>query len=304
MTTAIPPMRRLVVTGATGKQGGAVISALLSRPSQPFEIYAVTRNKTSKSAQALASKPNVHVIEGTFQDPNAIFSQVQSPWGLFAMTMPMNAKREEAEGKALTDAATKAGVKHIVFTATERGGQLKSENEPTSIPHFVSKFNIEKHITSTSARNDATWTFLRPVAFFENISNNFVGRAFTAIWRLNGPNNKLQFISTKDIGKIAAEAFLGAETKQFRNQSISLAGDEITLEEARQIFTEVTGQELLETYGFVARILKFILHEPLGTMFDWFKSDGFGVELGDLRKSYPYLKDFRQWLETESAWKK
>ena len=71
--------RRLVVTGATGKQGGALIAELLSRPSQTFEIYALTRDKTSRKAQALASKPAVHVIEGNFDNPAAIFQQVENP---------------------------------------------------------------------------------------------------------------------------------------------------------------------------------------------------------------------------------
>ncbi|KAK3065054.1 hypothetical protein LTR53_018297, partial [Teratosphaeriaceae sp. CCFEE 6253] len=102
--------RKLLVTGATGKQGGALIRALLSKPSQPFEIYALTRNKTSGTAQALASKPNVHVIQGDFSDPTAIFKQVEKPWGLFSVTMPMNATKEEAQGKAMTKAAFEAGI--------------------------------------------------------------------------------------------------------------------------------------------------------------------------------------------------
>ena len=57
--------KNILVTGATGKQGGAVVSALLASPSAAnFVIYAVTRNPTSAAAISLASKPNVKVIEG------------------------------------------------------------------------------------------------------------------------------------------------------------------------------------------------------------------------------------------------
>ncbi|EME81864.1 uncharacterized protein MYCFIDRAFT_63656 [Pseudocercospora fijiensis CIRAD86] len=261
-------MRPLVVTGATGKQGGALITALLSHPSQPFEIYAVTRNKTSKSAQALAKNPNVHIIEGNFNDPDAIFSQVKSPWGLFAMSNPMNAaKEEEKEGKALVHAATNAGIQHI---------------------------KRRQHGHFSPARS-----FLR-----NHDERFFLGKAFTAMWGLNGNDAKLQLVSTKDIGKIAAEAFPNAETSEYRNKSISLAGDENSVVEAEKVFREVTGQKIPETYGFVARILKWLLHEQLGLMFDWFRTEGFGVDVAELRKRYPYLKDFSAWLETESAWKK
>ena len=139
--------RNLVVTGATGKQGGALISALLSQPSQPFTIYAVTRNTTSNGAQKLAKQANVKVIQGDFDSATAIFKQVQQPWGLFAMTDQMaGEKKEQDRGKALANAAADAGVQHIVFSATERGGQQASDNNPTTVPHFRSKYHVEREI--------------------------------------------------------------------------------------------------------------------------------------------------------------
>lgn len=297
--------RRLVVAGATGKQGGALISALLAKPSQPFEIYALTRNKASKGAQALASQPNVHVIEGNFKNPEAIFSQVEKPWGFFSVTMPINAKKEEQEGKAMTKAAIDAGVRHIVFTATERGGQSKSDTEPTNIPHFVSKFNIEKDIIekATQSRQGTTWTFLRPVAFMENLTNDFFGKGFMAVWRLNGDDRRLQLIGAKDIGRVAAEAFLHAETEEYRNKAISLAADEISPNEAARVFKEVTGQEIPSTYSFVGSTLRFMLWEQLGIMFKWFVTHGFGADISTLRQRYPFMQDFRTWVAEESAWK-
>lgn len=305
MATTVPTLRKLVVTGATGKQGGALIEALLARPSPTFEIYAITRNKNSASSQRLASSPNVHVVEGDFANPSAIFSQIKNPWGVFSVTMPANAKKEEFQGKAMTAAALAAGVQHIVFTATDRGGETVSDDEPTPIPHFASKYNIEQDIISrTRGKGAATWTFLRPVAFFENMPADFIGRAFIAAWRLNGLDSKLQLVSTKDIGRVAADAFLNADSAEYHNKAISLAGDELTLRQLLDTFQSATGKPMPETYGFVARALKWLLHEQLGIMFDWFKSSGFGVDVPALRKRYPYMKDFRAWLDTESAWKK
>ncbi|KAK5716264.1 hypothetical protein LTR17_016528 [Elasticomyces elasticus] len=297
--------RKLIVTGATGKQGGALIKALLSKPSQPFEIYALTRDKSSRSAQALASKPNVHVIQGDFSTPKAIFEQVEKPWGLFSITMPMDVKKEEAEGKAMTKAAVEAGVQHIVFTATDRGGNIGSENNPTGVPHFRSKYNIENDIKAQSEANPhVTWTFLRPVAFFENLGNNFFGRGFVAMWRLNGLDRPLQQISTTDIGLIAADAFLNADSEEYRNKAISLAGDELSPNDAARIFKEVTGQEIPYTYPMVGRLLRWMLKDHLGLMFDWFVTDDFKADVKALRQRYPFMKDFRAWVADESAWKK
>lgn len=179
---------RLVVTGATGKQGGALIEALLAQsPTQPFDIYAVTRNKNSNGGQSLASKPNVNVIEGDFTNPAALFSQVPQPWGFFSVTTPMGrggAKAEEEQGKAMTKAALDAGVKHIVYTSVDRGAN--SDEDPTNIPHFASKNNVEDDMKEKTRDGNTTWTILRPVAFMDNLTNDFMGKVFVAMWRQNG----------------------------------------------------------------------------------------------------------------------
>jgi uncharacterized protein YbjT (DUF2867 family) len=299
---SVAPLRRILVSGATGKQGGALVTALLAQPTPSFEIYALTRNANSQGAKSLASKPNVKVIQGDFSNPSAIFAQIPQPWGFFSVTNPMNHVREEAQGIAMTKAAMESGVRHIVFTATDRGAG--SDNNPTIVPHFASKYAIEKDIVSRSEKSGATYTFLRPVAFYENFSNDFLGKGFISMWRLNGSDSKLQFVSTKDIGKVAAEAFLKADTDKYRNTAISLAGDDILLRDFERIFKEETGRQLPETFGLVAKGLKLALHDQLGIMFNWFKSDGFSVDVNAARQTYPFLKDFRQWLNTESAWRK
>ena len=63
--------KTILVTGATGKQGGAIISALLAAKA-PFKIVGVTRNLQSSRAVALAAKPNVTMISGGYEDPVAL----------------------------------------------------------------------------------------------------------------------------------------------------------------------------------------------------------------------------------------
>ncbi|KAK3082522.1 hypothetical protein LTR53_020285, partial [Teratosphaeriaceae sp. CCFEE 6253] len=75
------------------------------------------------------------------------------------------------------------------------------------------------------------------------------------MWRLNGLDRPLQQISTTDIGLVAADAFLNADSDEYRNTGISLAGDELSPKEAARIFREVTGLELPASYLFVGRLL-------------------------------------------------
>jgi uncharacterized protein YbjT (DUF2867 family) len=70
--------RRILITGATGKQGGAVLNALLSlsdRSSTTLEILALTRKPDSAKAKLLASKPNITVIQGQPSDAAAVFAK-------------------------------------------------------------------------------------------------------------------------------------------------------------------------------------------------------------------------------------
>lgn len=298
-------LKRILVTGATGKQGGALISALLSSPpAQPFDLVALTRNSKSPRAQALAQKPNVSVLEGDLDDVPSIFKKAGDPfYGVFSVQTPLKPAVEEKQGKALVDAAIANGVEHFIYASVERGGVEKSDKDPTPIPHFISKFNVEKHLIDLAAKREPQmkWTIIRPVAFMDNITPDFFGRVFNSIWQMNGTNEKLQLVSSRDIGILAAEMF--KDPTQYSSQSISFATDEISPLEAAEIFKRVTGKDLPYTYTFVARIVKFLAHEQLGIMFNWFKSDGFGADPKKYITKYPQMQNLEKWLRESSAWK-
>lgn len=227
MTTA----KRILITGATGKQGGALLSALLeSPPTPPFHLVPMTRNASSAKAQALGHRPDVSVLEGDLDDTQAIFAKSKEPfYGVFSVQTPFNPQVEEQRGKALVDAAAANGVKHFVYASAERGGPERSDRDSTQVKHFISKFNIEKHLKEVAKRTPGMqWTIIRSVAFMDNLTPDFPGRAFMALWQLNGMDTKLQLVSSKDIGILAAEIFKNPEA--YAGKAISFATDELTLE--------------------------------------------------------------------------
>jgi uncharacterized protein YbjT (DUF2867 family) len=210
---------------------------------------------------------------------------------------------EERQGKALIDAALSNNVSHFVYTSADRGGSPKSDSNPTYVPHFISKHNIEQHLFNKAKGSDMTWTVLRPVAFLDNLVPDFFGKIFATSYRLSlRKDQTLQVIATSDIGWFAADAFAHSQTEQYRNQSLSLAGDELTFGEFKDVFEKRTGQTLPTTFTIIARIVLWMAKE-LGIMFKWFGEAGFGADIKSLRKTHPGLKDFDMWLKTESAWK-
>ena len=68
--------KHILVTNATGNQGGAVINALAKNPN--FTLLAQTRNTTSESAQKLQAKgANIKLVQGTLEDVPALFKAAQ-----------------------------------------------------------------------------------------------------------------------------------------------------------------------------------------------------------------------------------
>lgn len=153
--------RNILITGATGKQGGSAIKALLANP-PPFDyhILALTRKSTSKSAQSLAANAKITLIEGDLGDCASIFTKAGgtgSIWGVFSVTIPSMKKELESletkQGMDLVDAAVAHDVKHFVYTSVDRGGPDQSEVDATDVPHFVSKVSTRRE-PQTDANTD------------------------------------------------------------------------------------------------------------------------------------------------------
>jgi hypothetical protein len=105
----------------------------------------------------------------------------------------------------------------------------------------------------------------------------------------------LQVISTADIGWFGAQALL--RPKDFAGRAISLAGDELTFDEANVIFKEKVGQDIPITFGFVASGLVWAVKD-LGTMFKFFEEVGYAADIAALRREHPALRSFGAWAET------
>jgi len=290
--------KNVLITGATGKQGGAVLEALLASKA-PFQILALTRD--ASKAQSLASKPNVTVIEGNSTNPASIFEANKPIYGVFCVTVPGKEGAEEAQAKPLIDESIKNGVEHFVFSSVDRGGPGKSEETPTNIPHFAAKHRIEEYLKEKSGNGSKmSYTILRPVAFMDNLNpTGFFGKAFASMWAGNG-NKPLQLISVHDIGMFGARAFTDPS---FKNRAIGLAGDELTFAQGKKVFKDTMGYDLPETYGFVGSGIKYMIKE-VGTMFNWFKDEGYGVNIPELRKEEPRLQDLSKWLKESSKFTK
>jgi len=313
--------KTLLITGATGRQGGAVIDALLASPNPDFTILAVTRDTSSAAAKRLGSKsPSIRLIQGDLDDIPALFRSAlkESPnkdiWGVYSVQVSMGTnvtvESEIAQGKNMVDAALEHGVSHFVYSSVERGGDEASWDNTTPIPHFQTKYHIEQHLRDRAgeARPSTSrppgkmgWTILRPVAFMDNLVPGFPTKVFLAAMRnyIGQDGKKVQWVYTGDIGRFAAKAFNAPA--EWDGRAMGIAGDELTFDELSRAFGRATGSPAPVTYGLLGSVLTYAVKE-VGLMIGWFGSDGYRADVEACRAECKEMLDMETWLSTKSGW--
>lgn len=288
MTALDPTSRRpIAVVGATGRQGGATVRALLAANAP---VRALVRRTDSAAASALAAL-GADIVAADFDDLDGLRAAFTGVAGVFAMTTPGHGQRVDVEvmhGHAIADAAAAAGVPHVVYSSV--GGAERH----TGIPHFDSKRDVEEHLV---ARGLPT-TFVRPVFFMDNFAQFLTPTVQdgTLTVRLPlPPGIPLQMIAVEDVGAVAAAAALDPE--RVAGGSVEIAGDELTGEQIAEAYRR--------RYDLPAR------YEPLPVevlgddadqraMFEWFAHPpAFRADFAATRALAPRTKTFPQWLATQ-----
>ncbi|RYP93523.1 hypothetical protein DL770_000407 [Monosporascus sp. CRB-9-2] len=255
----------ILIVGATGQQGSATIKALAEaaqqQPAPAPRILALTRSASSEKARSFSAHPAISSV--------------------FLVTAPPG---DEAQAIPLIDAAVEHGVRRIVFSSVDRGGDARSWDNPTSIPHFAAKHRIELHLRDACAASAPG------------------GAATTTMAGLRAtmpPDRAMQLVSVRDIGRFAARALL--DPGPWAGRAVGLAGDELTFVEAADIFRRIVGHDMPRLWAPLGRGVRWLVDDT-GKSMDWFGRVGFGVNMEALRREDEQVQDFESWLRTSSGW--
>jgi len=265
--------RRVLVTGATGNQGGSVLRALLA---DGHEVRALTRSTEGEKADTLRELGALPVA-GSFDDVESVRQAMRGADAVFANTSSFAAgpAAEVPHGHALIDAAVAAGVEHFVLSS------VGSADRATGVGHFDSKYAIEQHLRTTSLN----WTITAPVFFADNamfpwnVGDIAQGRFRQAI----GAGTKLQVVSVRDIGRF--NALVIARGAEFYGKRIDYAGDELTGPQMADALTAATGAQVEFDEQPVAEMAA--MGEDMVAMYTWFESTGYVADIEGLRRDYP-----------------
>lgn len=287
MTTPNASARIVLVTGATGQQGGSVVQALLARG---HRVRGLTRNTTSASAQALAAQ-GVEVVAGDFTDADSLLRAATGVDTIFAMTTPFEqgVDVETAQGLAITEAARQAGVGHLVYSS------VANADLNTGIPHFDSKYAVEEAIVASGV----PYTIIAPVYFMDNLMGPWTlpGVLEGKLAQAMPGDRNLQQIAVADIGAFAAAVIERRES--VFGKRFDIAGDELTNEEVVALVTKASGLDV-SYEGFPPAYLRE-QSEDLAIMYEWFDTVGYSADIEGLRRDFPEVgwHTFAQWVNQQ-----
>ncbi|WP_324699365.1 NmrA/HSCARG family protein [Novosphingobium sp. RL4] len=277
----------ILVAGATGKQGGAVVQALLQAGRA---VRALVRDPDSLGARALAAR-GVEVVKGDYHDSASLDAALAGTWGAFSVQMgshPGDPDTEIVTGKAFIEAARRAGVDMVVHTSVARAGDQQNfvgwdegRWEPL---YWNNKAAVNDMVKAQGFRH---WTILKPAMIMEDLVPPMVesmypslrerGRFETAIEADTG----MDWIAAKDIGAFAAAAF--ANPDHFHGHEIDLAAETFTMPEVAAKITAATGKLV----SAVTLSKEEALAKPYGELGyqheSWNNAEGYKVDLDTVR---------------------
>ncbi|GLW20594.1 hypothetical protein Mame01_06370 [Microbispora amethystogenes] len=241
----------VLVTGATGRQGGATARALLANG---VPVRALVRDPTSARARAV-EELGAELVTGDLNDRDSVVRAARGARGVFSVQMPpikgdaYDFEGEVAQAVNLVEGALAAGVPQFVHTSVTGAGRHTeapgwAEGRWASIePALSAKAEAQERVRKAGFTR---WTIIKPGFFMENflpstaylLPRGVEGGIVTVL----RPGTRLSLVAAGDIGAAAAAAF--AEPDRFHEVELELAGDHLAMTDIAEVLSRVLGTEL------------------------------------------------------------
>lgn len=249
----------VLVVGATGTQGGAVVRRLLAADKQ-FDVYALTRNPGTPAARELAELGAI-VVEGDLLKPMTLVDAIDRVDAVFAMTDYWEAgfDAEVTQGINLANVAAQGDIEHLVYSSATGAARQ------TGVPMLDSKARIERHIQSM----DLPATVLRPSYLMQNFELRREDVIDGTLALPLAPGTRLPLTDAADIGRLVAEIYESPESVQ--RTAIPVASEELTLSEMAAAFGERLDQEM-ETVHIPIDVARSQGGEAYAKLFEWYNN--------------------------------
>ncbi|GAB2693458.1 NmrA/HSCARG family protein [Nocardia thraciensis] len=274
------PSAPVLVTGATGKQGGATARALLAAG---VRVRALVRDPATDRAKAVEAQ-GAELVTGDLHDRESVIRAAAGARAVFSVQMPeftsagVDFDGEFAQGVNLIEGAKAAGVPQFVHTSVSGAGQH------TDMPGWEEGrwVALEASMSTKAALQDRVraagfphWTLLKPGTFMENflpsMAYMFPRGIEGGLVSVIEPGTRLSLIAVDDIGCAAAAAVTAPE--QFDGVELELASDYLSMTEiaevlSRALGTSVSAPDMTEEQALAAGM------PPMGAGLAWLNVAG------------------------------
>ncbi len=305
----------IAVVGATGAQGGGLVTALLADPQRRFSVRAITRKPDSDAGRALAAR-GAEVVAASSDDADSMTAAFKGAHGAFCLTNfweHFSPARELQQAQNLATAAKAAGVQHVVWSTLEdsrRFMPLSDTRMPTLMEHYkVPHFDAKGEADHFFAESGVPTTFLLTSFYWDNFIYFGMGPkpAPDGVLTFGFPmgTEKLPGIAADDIGGVAAGVF--ARGTSLAGQYVGASGEHLSGDEMAAAMSRAMGQPVRFAHipADVFRGFGFQGADDLGNMFqfnhDFATAFKAARPVEASRELHPGIKTFDQWLAINAS---
>lgn len=265
--------KSILVIGATGKQGNAVVKQLLE---DGWNVRAFTRNKNNDKLTSI-DNVNLEIFEGDLSNEDDLKRAMEGQYGVYSVQpiIADNVEEELRQGKMIIHIAEQQGIEYIVYSTA--GGV----NRDRTGQHFEALADIENELKNSSLN----YTIIKPSFFMDNFLRiTKVEDGEIVIPEFIDREVKFAMISSIDIARIAANIFMN--TIKFNHQAIEIASDELTLNEVVKTFAKVTGKPTEIKGSFSSGTAER----------GWLEEKGYIIDFKQMDDINPHRLTLEQWI--------
>jgi uncharacterized protein YbjT (DUF2867 family) len=281
--------RTVMVTGATGAQGGAVCHALLAAG---HNVRGYVRNADSAAAQRLRAA-GAELAVGAFDDGDALRRALAGADMAYVMGTPWEegTTGEQRQVRSTFDACQASGVGHVIYSS------CANANRNTKIAWYEAKFELETDLTE--GRYNFDWTIAGPAVFMQILRAPHALQGLAAgLLAVAVPETYVQtWIDVRDIGSFVAHVV--GQPAPWTGQRVDLASEMVSGAEAARILSQASGREIRYQQVPLETIAAF--NKDIAEMYEWFGRVGMSVDVGALHARTPEVRwtTFREWANRE-----
>lgn len=284
----------ILVTGATGAQGGSVARALLN--DDKFAVRIFTRDDTSPKAIAL-QLAGADLAIGDFENVESLRAAMKDVYGVFGLTdFEEHFEKEIIHGKNLIDAVKFSGVKHFVYSASPNYHKISRGEH--SVPQFDIKATLQEYAKSL----DIPASFVHVAYYYENFINLFPlqrDRHNNLHFGFPQGDARLAMASVTDVGGVVAKIF--DHPVEYNGRTVGIVGEDRTCAEYAHIMSRALNRNVY--YHHIPKDI-FIGHDfPQADRWaDVFEVQrlyisNHQIDLIESYGLYPSMQTFEKWVE-------